>query len=251
MTLSVSAIFTVAFRKSISFTSTTMRLKSLLPTLSMAAAAGALLILPSCSVPSGGGSVAAYQAYDRPAKLPSNPANVRVKVSLSRQRVYVMEGSEMLLAMPVSVGKSSSPTPKGNFRIYSKQAKRRANTHGYAYNGSQVKQCRLSGRPSGWSFKGTPMPYWCEFKSAYGFHTGWVKHYPCTHGCIRMHENLAPKFYRLVSNGTPVSIATSQAEDATHANMPLPPDAGPLPDYPASMYLGEGYFSRHKRPSYR
>lgn len=220
-------------------------------TLTLAAALGAVAMMSSCSnsIP-GGSGLAAYHAYDLPTKLPSNPSNVKVKVSISKQRTYVMEGNEVLLAMPVSVGTSSSPTPSGTFRIFNKEAKRRANTHGYAYNGSQVKQTYLAKRPPGWSFKGTPMPYWCEFKPAYGFHTGWVKHHPCTHGCIRMHENLAPKFFRLVSLGTPVSIAYSQPEDATHGNIPLPPDSGPLPDYPSTMYVSDGYFTRHKTPSY-
>ena len=216
------------------------------------AAVSASALLNSCSnsTPTGSG-LAAYQAYDRPTKLPNNPANVRVKVSLSKQRTYVMEGSEVLLAMPVSIGTSSTPTPSGNFTIYNKEAKRRANSHGYAYNGNQVKQTLIGNRPPGWSFKGTPMPYWCEFKSAYGFHTGWVKHHPCTHGCIRMHENLSPKFFRLVSIGTPVNISYSQPEDATYGNIPLPPDAGPLPDYDGSMYVGDGYFTRHKTPKYQ
>lgn len=218
--------------------------------LTLAAALTLAVIAPSCSNTGGGSGLSAYHAYDQPTKLPSNPNNVRVKVSLSKQRVYVMEGSEMLMAMPVSVGNSSSPTPSGNFRIFNKEAKRRANTHGYAYNGNQIQQTYLSKRPAGWSFKGTPMPYWCEFKPAYGFHTGWVKHHPCTHGCIRMHENLSPKFFRLVSIGTPVNIAYSQPEDATHGNIPLPPDSGPLPDYPGTMYVGDGYFTQHKSPSY-
>ena len=207
------------------------------------------LLLPiSCSAPNGG--VAAYQAYDRPTALPTNPNNVRVKVSLSKQRVYVKEGEKMLLAMPVSVGKPTSPTPRGNFTITRKVPKYRANTHGFMTDGKSMRSDYLRNRPPGWQFKGTPMPYWCEFKTAYGFHTGWVKHTPCTHGCIRMHENLAPKFYRLVKVGTPVSIASSQPEDTQYANMPLPPDAGPLPDYGSSMYWGEGYFSRHKTPKY-
>jgi len=199
---------------------------------------------------SGSGAVAKYQAYDRPATLPTNRSAVKVKVSTSKQRVYVMEGNKMLLAMPVSVGKASKPTPTGNFRIYSKQAKRRANTHGYAKVGNQIRSTYLSKKPAGAAFKGTPMPYWCEFKSAYGFHTGWVKHTPCTHGCIRMHENLSPKFFKLVSNGTPVNIAHSQPQDAQYANIPFPPDAGPLPDYPIGMYWGDGYFSRHKTPTF-
>ncbi|MES2476524.1 MAG: L,D-transpeptidase [Verrucomicrobiota bacterium] len=220
--------------------------------LTLAVAASSAALFSSCSnVPSGGSGLAGYQAYDVPTKLPSNPGSVRVKVSISKQRVYVMEGSEMLLAMPVSVGAPSSPTPKGNFTIFNKEHKHRANTHGYAYSGNNVKQTLLSKKPAGWSFKGTPMPYWCEFKPAYGFHTGWVKHTPCTHGCIRMHENLSPKFFRLVSVGTPVNIAYSQPEDATAGNIPLPPDAGPLPDYNSSMYVGDGYFTRHKSPSYR
>lgn len=204
----------------------------------------------SCSMNSAGGGLSSYQAYDRPAKMPKNPGAVKVKVSLSKQRVYVMEGDEMLMAMPVSVGASSSPTPTGNFRIFEKEHMHRANTHGYAKSGNQVKQTYLNKKPSGWAFKGTPMPYWCEFKPAYGFHTGWVKHTPCTHGCIRMHENLAPKFYKMVSKGTPVSISYTQPEDEKWANMVLPPDAGPLPDYPVNTYYGDGYFTQHKTPKF-
>jgi hypothetical protein len=219
--------------------------------LAIAAAVCAATLFPSCSnLSSGGSGLAAYHAYDRPTQLPASPGNVRVKVSLSKQRVYVMEGSEMLLAMPVSVGAPGTTTPSGSFSIFNKEHKHRANTHGYAYSGNNVKKTMLSSRPPGWSFKGTPMPYWCEFKPNYGFHTGWVKHQPCTHGCIRMHENLAPKFFRLVKVGTPVNIAYSQAEDATVGNIPLPPDAGPLPDYAGSMYLTDGYFNQHTAPKY-
>lgn len=225
-----------------------MNFKSIL-TLAVVASSAALF--SSCSnIPSGGSGLAAYHAYDRPTKLPKNPSAVKVKVSLSKQRTYVMEGSEVLLSMPVSVGAPGSTTPSGNFTIFNKVEKKRANTHGYAYSGNQVKKTMLSSRPPGWSFKGTPMPYWCEFKANYGFHTGWVKHTPCTHGCIRMHENLAPKFYRLVKVGTPVSIAYSQPEDSTLGNIPLPPDAGPLPDYAGTMYTGDGYFTQHKSPKY-
>jgi hypothetical protein len=219
--------------------------------LALVAALAAAFILPSCNsntlVRSGFG---AYAAYDLPTKLPKNPSNVRVKVSVIKQRVYVMEGSDMLLAMPVSVGAPGSSTPTGNYTIFNKEHKHRANTHGYASNGSRYKQTFLAKKPSGWAFKGTPMPYWCEFKPNYGFHTGWVKHHPCTHdGCIRMHENLSPKFFRLVKVGTPVNIAYSQPEDST-MNIPLSPDAGPLPDYPGTMYFGDGYFRQHKTPTY-
>jgi lipoprotein-anchoring transpeptidase ErfK/SrfK len=215
----------------------------------LAAAAACAALLSSCGTRPSSASLTAYQAYDVPTKLPANPRNVRVKVSLSKQRVYVMEGSTLLLAMPVSVGSPGSPTPAGSFTIFNKDHKHRANTHGYAYSGNDIMQTFLAKKRPGLLFKGTPMPYWCEFKPNYGFHTGWVKHQPCTHGCIRMHENLSPKFFRLVSVGTPVSIAYSQPEDATVA-VPLSPDAGPLPDYTGRMYVTDGYFSQHKTPVY-
>lgn len=242
------ALAFAAFPKMIISISNIMNLKSIFKIVTTVSAAG---LFSSCSnLSSGSAGLAAYHAYDRPTKLPKNPNNVRVKVSISKQRTYVVEGSEILLAMPVSVGAPGSSTPLGSFQIFNKEQKHRANTHGYAYRGNEVKQTMLSNRPAGWSFKGTPMPYWCEFKSNYGFHTGWIKHHPCTHGCIRMHENLSPKFFRLVKQGTPVNIAYSQSEDAAIGNIPLPPDSGPLPDYIGSMYVGDGYFSQHQTPKY-
>lgn len=222
------------------------------PILVAAMAMVAILGLSSCSMDSSsGGGIISYQAYERPAKLPKDPGAVKVKVSLSKQRVYVMEDEQMLLAMPVSVGAPSTPTPTGSFRIFHKNHKHRSNKHGFASDGKTVKKTSLENKPSGWSLKGTPMPYWCEFKPSYGFHTGWVKHSPCTHdGCIRMHENLAPKFFRLVSVGTPVDISYTQPEDAKWAHMPLPPDAGPLADYSSEMYVGDGYFTRHIDPKF-
>lgn len=217
----------------------------------IAATALAAAFLSSCSITQKHGStVAAYHNYDRPASLPSDPSSVTVKVSLSKQKTYVMEGTKVLLVMPVSIGTPDEPTPVGNFTITKKIEKKRAPRDGYAYKGNQVKRKEIHNTPPGWKFKGTPLPYWCEFKPNYGFHTGWIKHHPCTNGSIRMHENLAPKFYRLVKIGTPVSIAYSQPEDATIRNIPLPPDAGPLPDYPGEMYTGDDYFSQHKAPKF-
>jgi len=215
----------------------------------LATALVSALAFSSCS--KGISQLSAYHAYDRPATLPSNPGAVRVKVSLRHQMVYVMEGSKPLLIAPCTVGTASAPTPQGNFTIFNKTQYKRANSHGWAYSGNQSKKALIGSRPSGWSFKGTPMPYWCEFKANYGIHTGWVKPYPSSHGCIRMHENLSPKFFRLVKVGTPINIATTQPEDSTIGqNIPRPPDAGPLPDYSPQMYIGDGYFKQHKSPTF-
>jgi lipoprotein-anchoring transpeptidase ErfK/SrfK len=215
-----------------------------IPSLLLALAAFAL---SSCQT----NPVAQYQKYDRPASLPTNPAAVSVKISTSKQMIYVLEHGKPLLVTPCNVGAGGS-TPHGNFKIFNKTARKRANSHGWAHKGGNARQTKIDKKPPGWSFVGTPMPYWCEFKPNYGIHTGWVKHRPASHGCIRLHENIAPKFFRLVSVGTKVNIASSQPEDATlGSNIPRAIDAQPLPDYPASMFIGDGYFSRHLTPSFQ
>ena len=197
-------------------------------------------------------SMKRYEDYNLPATLPTNPANVSVKVSLTNRMAYVMEGDKPLLVMPVTVGKSSSPTPTGTFRINSKTHRYRANTHGYAINGNVVRPVKLKNKPAGWSFKGTPMPYWSSFKTGYGFHTGWMKPYPASGGCLRMHKNVAPKFFRLVSTGTKVSIANTQPLDSTIGrNVPRPPDATPFPGNPDDMMaLTDNFFTMHQTPTY-
>jgi len=201
-----------------------------------------LFLLASCGPPPIGLGLQVYQSYDLPAKPATHPSKVVVKVSLARQRAYVMEGSEVLLAMPVSVGTPQTPTPTGHFRIREKDARHRSRTDGFASRGGETKRSQRRNTAPGWKFTGRPLPYWCAFTPTLGFHTGWIKHHPCSDGCIRMHENIAPKFFALVQVGTPVHIATTQPEDRDHAFIPLPPDSGPLPDHPNSYYLGDSAF---------
>jgi hypothetical protein len=75
------------------------------------AAGGSLLLLTGC----GTGRVTGGGPYHVTAYRPNDPSAVRVKVSLSKQNVYVMEGDRCLMAAAISVGTSAKPTPKGNF----------------------------------------------------------------------------------------------------------------------------------------
>ena len=90
---------------------------------------------------------------------------------------------------------------------------------------------------------GYPMAFWCEFKPEYGFHQGYVWPVPRSHGCLRLHHNVAPKFFALVHDGTPVNIARTQPEDATiGANVQRPTDYNdpdPAPSYMASNKVFE------------
>lgn len=150
-------------------------------------------------------------------KQPKNPRNVAVKLSTGAQRLYVVEGNDVLLATPISVGTASTPTPHGTFPIRAKvETRRRASSPGAGY----------------------PMPYWMEFYSAsYGMHWGFVKPYPSTHGCVRMPLKSAKKVFSLVRVGTPVNVARSQPWDDTIGKSLPRLDDSALPDPPNSYMV--------------
>jgi len=112
-------------------------MKSYLPPLIAAISA---IALSSCSKLATSSDLKDYQAYDLPATLPSNPSAVRVKVSLRKQMIYVMEGSKPLLVTPCTVGAPGSATPQGNSTIILKNQYKRANSHGWAYNGKDARK---------------------------------------------------------------------------------------------------------------
>lgn len=196
--------------------------KALLKSITIATLPLMMLGLSSCNM-AGSHSGQYSTTYDPPAYRPQNPRNVRVKVSTSKQRIYVVEGKRVLMATPCSVGTPQAPTPPGNHTIYAKTFNRRSHSYGEY-----------------------PLPNWCEFAPAYGFHWGFVKPYPCTHGCIRMPKMAAAKFFQLVSIGTPVNVASSQPEDSTiGASLPVLDDTT-LPNPPNSYMMSNQVFEDAK-----
>ena len=158
--------------------------------------------------------------FDPPALRPRNPGAVVVKVSTGAQRVYVVENGRVLLATPCSVG-TVGTTGQGNYRINYKNATKR----------------RISQPDAGY-----PMPYWQEWKPAYGMHWGFVKPYPCTHGCIRLPMKSAAKIFAMTRVGTPLLIQPSHPEDATVGKTLPILDDGPLPNPPKAYLHSTKFF---------
>jgi len=179
------------------------------------------------------------------AYKPHDPSAVRVKVSLSQQNVYVMEGDRALMAAAISVGMASKPTPRGNFTIYSKQEHKRSGSYGFSVQGDRIVPS-TGGGPG--RYVGYPMGYWCEFAPAYGFHQGFVHPAPRTHGCIRLKGEAAAKFFALVRIGTPVNIASTQPEDATLGSKVQRVDDSRTPDPPGSVMISDAAFEKPSGP---
>ncbi len=179
--------------------------------------AAAALFLTSCgtmtTVSSGNYHVIAHK--------PNDPSKVVVKLSLKTQNLYVMEGDRLLMAVQGNVGKPGAATPTGDYTIYNKEKKRR----------------RASEPDAGY-----PMAYWCEFKSAYGFHEGFVHPYPHTHGCVRLHREAAARLFALTRIGTPVHIAESLPEDKEFGSQVRRLDQSKEPDPPRSYMMSDAWF---------
>lgn len=188
--------------------------------------------------------------YGSKAYKPNNPDAVKVKVSLANQAVYVMEGSRPLLVTATCVGTPAKPTPKGSFRVYKKIKDKRSYSYGYWVNSGGHGKAGTSGQSpgAGYRYVGYPMPYWVEFSPQYGFHQGWVWPVPRTHGCLRLHHNVAPKFFALVKNGTPVNIAQTQPEDQTLGKGLRRPHDYMLDDPPISVMTSARVFQTPTAP---
>lgn len=113
----------------------------------------------------------------------------RIKISLSKRQLYLLEDGKTVRTYPVGVGKIATKTPSGTFTIVSKVP-------------------NPERRPGGpLSVYGT---YWMGLsKKHYGIHgtnnPSSIGKY-VSHGCIRMYNKHVEELARRVEIGTPVQI---------------------------------------------
>ncbi|MGJ8697451.1 MAG: L,D-transpeptidase family protein [Verrucomicrobiaceae bacterium] len=123
-----------------------------------------------------------------------------------------MNGDEVALDYPVSTGRTSHPTPPGNYSILEMIVDKRSNLYGKVYDASgNVVNSNADSRsatiPPGGQFLGAAMPYWMRLTwSGIGMHVGDVPRYPASHACIRGQSDVVPAVFAKVRVGTPVTI---------------------------------------------
>jgi hypothetical protein len=193
--------------------------------------------LAGCAGIGGGGD------YHSIAYAPIRASDVKVKVSLRTQNVYVEEGDRLLMGTPTCVGKPGYPTPTGNFAVDEKIADKRSQTYGYWVNGDEAHPGEAGRSPgAGWHYVGYPMAFWVGFAPGFGFHEGPIWPYPRSHGCLHLHETASAKFFQLVHIGTPVEIADSLPEDSKY-HVDRPHDYAD-PDPAPSLMISNSFFTK-------
>ena len=138
--------------------------------------------------------------------------NARVVVSLSRQRVYLAYGNEVVIDSPVSSGKEGHETPTGSFPILVKEPNHFSNIYGnFVDRSGRVVRSGVSEKidaaPAGTHFEGAPMRWFMRLtNTGVGMHIGILPGYAASHGCVRLPSDIAPLIYERVKVGTPVQV---------------------------------------------
>jgi len=142
-----------------------------------------------------------------------NSDNSRVRVSLSKQRAYLLLGDEIVIDSPISSGKRARPTPSGSFHVLEKDKDHHSSVYGdFVDSSGRIVRRGVSSKidsvPSGTHFVGAAMTWFMRLTDeGVGMHVGFLPGYPASHGCIRMPSAAAEMFYARVKVGTPVLVA--------------------------------------------
>ena len=157
-----------------------------------------------------------YNVYRDNSLLSSlSPDTAALRINLNTQRAQLLHNNEVAIDYPVATGKSSHPTPPGDYQILEKIKDKRSNLYGKILNssGKVVKSDADANKdkvPPGGKFLGASMPYWMRFTwTGIGHHVGNVPRYAASHGCIRGKSSIMPEIYSKVKVGTPVSIVAN------------------------------------------
>ncbi|HEY2572455.1 MAG TPA: L,D-transpeptidase, partial [Verrucomicrobiaceae bacterium] len=114
---------------------------------------------------------------------PDTEPKVVVNVSLSRQQATLQIEGRTALRTTISTGREGFATPPGRYVVTQKYRE----WHSTIYK--------------------VPMPYFMRLNCGnIGLHSGYVTGSPASHGCIRLPDAAARKFFEIVNRGDEVVI---------------------------------------------
>jgi lipoprotein-anchoring transpeptidase ErfK/SrfK len=135
----------------------------------------------------------------------------RIVVHISEQKAYFYKGKRLVGESSVSTGKRGFGTPPGHYSVVSKDKNHFSSEFGdyVDRDGNVVVQnidVRKDRCPRGAHFDPARMPYCMHFNGGYAMHQGYVPPFAASHGCIRLPQGMADKFYNNAPVGTPVVV---------------------------------------------
>lgn len=113
----------------------------------------------------------------------------QLDIRLAKQRFNYFEDDRLVWSGPISSGTAEHPTPKGDYRVQSKDINKRSGSYTNFFE-----------RP-------TPMPYSLQFTGPYFVHEGYVTGRPESHGCVRLRYQDAKFIYARMRVGDRIVVA--------------------------------------------
>ena len=111
------------------------------------------------------------------------PDKLRIEISLTMQQVALVKDGVQVYHARCSTGRAGYSTKRGEFVITNKERNHRSTIYH------------------------VEMPYFMRLSCLdFGMHAGYVPNYPASHGCIRLPEDTARKFFSEIPVGTVVSV---------------------------------------------
>jgi ankyrin repeat protein len=112
-----------------------------------------------------------------------SPSELRVEISLAKQRASVIKGGTPVYQTAISTGRKGFATPSGEYVVTDKKRSHKSTI--YHVN----------------------MPFFMRLNGLdFGLHQGVVPNYPASHGCIRLPSEAAAKLFAEIPVGTLVTI---------------------------------------------
>ena len=111
------------------------------------------------------------------------PDKLRIEISLAMQRVALVRDGVPIYHARCSTGRAGYSTKRGEFVITNKERNHRSTIYH------------------------VEMPYFMRLSCLdFGMHAGYVPNHPASHGCIRLPEDTARKFFSEIPVGTVVTV---------------------------------------------
>ena len=151
----------------------------------------------------------------------SPTGKVLLEIVLNEQRLYIYRGGKEIGYTQISTGREGYSTPVGSYTILSKIRDYHSNLYGSFVdnitgkiidNNAEARQKP----PLGTHYEPAPMPYFQRLSwTGVGLHEGFLPGYPASHGCIRVHRDMAHHLFEVTKVGTPVVITFARQSFVT------------------------------------
>lgn len=136
----------------------------------------------------------------------------KIRIVRAEQKDYFYKGGTLVGVAPISSGDLDHSTPPGRYRVTEKDVDHESSVYGIIKNRSTGEvinnnaDIRKSKVRSGEVFVHAPMPNFMRFNHGIGMHTGYLPGYAASHGCVRLPDYMAKKFYVNAKVGTTVIV---------------------------------------------